>query len=279
MLSPAQFRRVVWDYHTRNGRHDLPWRKTTDPYRILVSEVMLQQTQVERVIPFYREWLKRFPTVRALAASPLGDVLKAWQGLGYNRRAKALWETAKVVVSDHKGTFPTTPEALEKLPGIGPYTARAVCAFAYNTDSIFIETNIRTVIIHHFFTTKTKSRNTTIYGSVSDKEILNVLEKVYPKGRASEWYAALMDYGSHLKRSGVRLNTKSTGYTKQSTFSGSSRQARGAILRALSKGPLPTKRLVMLLGDDREAQLVAQLGRLYNEGLIERVGATYRLPQ
>ncbi len=266
-MTPQKFRNLVWAYHRLNGRHDLPWRATHDPYRVLVSEVMLQQTQVERVIPFYTEWIQKFPNAKALAKVPLSDVLKTWQGLGYNRRAKALHEAAKEITK--LGAFPKTAEELEKLPGIGPYTAQAVMAFAYNKEVIFIETNIRTAITHHFFPAKEK---------VEDKEILEILIKAFPKGKAREWYGALMDYGSALKKSGIRINAKAKGYTKQSSFEGSSRQARGAILRTLVGGPLGAKKLISVLGKDREQQMVAQLSRLYREGLVERVGSKYRLP-
>lgn len=264
-MTVPQFRTRVWEYYRRNGRHDLPWRKTRDPYRILVSEVMLQQTQVERVRPYYRDWLKQFPTAKALAAAPLSDVLKAWQGLGYNRRAKMLHAAGKVIA---KEGFPKTTEGTQALPGVGPYTARAVMAFAYNADGAFLETNIRTAILHHFFP-KTEE--------VHDREILKVVEDVLPKGRAREWYAALMDYGSALKRTGVRLNSKVMGYQKQSTFQGSTRQARGAILRALIDGPMPLKKVISILGDDREEQVVTQLSRLHREGIIELEGTKYRL--
>lgn len=231
---------------------------------------MLQQTQVERVVPYFNAWMKKYPTVRTLAAAPLGEVLTMWQGLGYNRRAKGLWEAAKRVVEEYKGVLPATPEALELLPGIGPYTARAVCAFAHNTDGIFIETNIRTAVVYHFFLGK---------DSVTDEEIREILERAYPKGRAREWYAALMDYGSYLKKSGIKLNARTKGYVKQSVFSGSSREARGAILRALSAGPLSAQRISVILGEERSKQVIAQLSKLYQEGLVERRGRTYHLPR
>lgn len=147
-MTAPQFRRLVWAHYKKHGRHELPWRKTHDPYRILVSEVMLQQTQVQRVQPYYREFLKQFPTARRLAEAPLSEVLKAWQGLGYNRRAKMLHAAAKEIA---KHGMPKTALELEKLPGVGPYTARAVATFAYDADEILIETNIRTVVFHHFF--------------------------------------------------------------------------------------------------------------------------------
>lgn len=264
----TKFSRAVWAHYKKEGRHDLPWRKTCYPYKILVSEVMLQQTQVERVKPFYRAFLTRFPNVEALAKAPLADVLKLWQGLGYNRRAKMLHAAAKEVVAKHTGKFPKTPEALEELPGIGHYTARAVATFAYNQDVLFIETNIRTAVIHHFFPKKKK---------VSDAQIMKVLEKEFPKGKSREWYAALMDYGAHLKRSGIKINAKSKHYTKQSKFAGSLRQARGAILKELAKSPATERRLTGLFGDERVVQVKVALDALLFEGFIEKRGKSFQL--
>ena len=141
----------VWEYYKAHGRHDLPWRKTTDPYKILVSELMLQQTQVDRVLLKYKAFLKLFPTARRLAAAPLGDVLRAWQGLGYNRRAKFLHQAAQYVTNELKGRWPKDEAGLLALPGVGPYTARAVLAFAYNEPVVLIETNVRQVFLHHLF--------------------------------------------------------------------------------------------------------------------------------
>jgi len=228
---------------------------------------MLQQTQVDRVIPFYRAFLKQFPTAKALAAAPLKDALSAWQGLGYNRRAKMLHEAAKQIAN---GGFPKVIFEIERLRGAGSYTARAVAAFAFNEDVIFIETNIRTAVMHHFFPKKK---------AVSDTEMLAILKRAFPSGNAREWYSALMDYGAHLKRSGVRTNHRVKGYAKQAKFDGSLRQARGAILRALLAGPQPAARLVSVLGTEREPQAKAAIASLAKEGLIEIARSRFRLPR
>ncbi len=264
-MNAAGFRKTVWAYYKKQGRHTLPWRppalklrkgKEDDTlYRVLVSEIMLQQTQVERVIPFYTKFIRQFPTAKKLAAAPLSAVLTNWQGLGYNRRAKMLHAAAKEL-----GTRKELSVAeLEALPGIGPYTTRAVAAFAYNRDVIFIETNIRTAVIHHFFPKKKK---------VSDTEIENILVRAFPKGKSREWYSALMDYGAYLKRSGISHNAKSTVYAKQPKFAGSLREARGAILRECTKGTVSRRRLVTLLGTARRAQMKKALSALIAEGLI-----------
>jgi A/G-specific adenine glycosylase len=265
-MSRESFRRTVLDYHKKEGRHDLPWRKTKDVYRILVSEVMLQQTQVERVIPFYKNFIQKFPTAKSLAAAPLADVLKAWQGLGYNRRAKMLHAAAKEHVSKK---FNTVAE-LEALPGVGPYTARAIAAFAWNEDVIFIETNIRTVVIHHFFASGAPR--------VSDAEIIKILEKTLPKGRAREWYSALMDYGAALKRSGISYNARSAKYVKQSKFAGSLREVRGAILRLLSEKSVKEVSLYTLF-PKRQAQVDTALAALVKEGLIRKQKGKYSLAE
>ena len=258
-MTVAQFRETVWAHYKKYGRHNLPWRKTHNPYRILVSEVMLQQTQIERVTPLYKKFIQKFPTAKKLAAAPLSEVLRAWQGLGLNRRAKMLHTATKELTRKKVSTI----AEWEALPGVGPYTARAVAAFARNEDVIFIETNIRTAIIHHFF-----NKNTTLYRSVSDKQIQEVLAKVLPKGKVREWYSALMDYGAYLKRSGISHNARSTTYAKQSKFVGSLREARGAILRAHTEGVTSPARLTALLGPARRAQMKTALEALRAEGLI-----------
>lgn len=269
-MTAKRFRDLVLAHYEAQGRHDLPWRKTKDAYRILVSEVMLQQTQVERVIPFYRAFLESFPTVSALAEAPLSSVLLHWQGLGYNRRAKMLHEAAKAVVREHKGKMPTSVETLETLPGVGHYTARAVAAFAGNKDVVFVETNLRTAVIHHFFPNEEK---------VDDKEVLSILEKALPEGDSRRWYSALMDYGAYLKRSGIRVNAKSRGYSKQAAFSGSGREARGGILKVLAKGPQTEAYLVGILGPDRREQVSTMLAKLAAEGLVDKRQGKYELPR
>ncbi|OGG48846.1 hypothetical protein A2678_00500 [Candidatus Kaiserbacteria bacterium RIFCSPHIGHO2_01_FULL_53_31] len=268
-MSYTSFKKIIWAHCRKHGRHDLPWRQTHDLYRILVSEVMLQQTQVERVIPFYKAFIKKFPTARRLAQASLSDVLKAWQGLGYNRRAKLLREaTQQLVHTTLSGTRLNLIKKLEELSGVGPYTARAVAAFAFNQDVIFIETNIRTVITHHFFQKRRK---------VSDKEIEKILTAVLPKGKSREWYSALMDYGAYLKRSGIKLNTKSKHYAKQSAFAGSSREARGAILRVLSTKESTAVHLTNLLGPDRCMQTNGALEDLVSENLVKIRRGVYSL--
>lgn len=224
MRGVTKLKDTAYAYYVKNGRRSLPWRQTTNPYRILVSEIMLQQTQVDRVVPKYKLFLKKFPTAQALAKASLSEVLLVWSGLGYNRRAKMLHHAAKALV--RLGQFPRTVEEIEKLPGVGPYTARAVAIFAFNTPEVCIETNIRTVFTHLYFPKKKL---------VSDKEIFPYIERDLRLSNIEPryFYAALMDYGSYLKKNGVRINHKSAHYTKQSKFEGSARQARAARLRAL----------------------------------------------
>jgi A/G-specific adenine glycosylase len=264
-----QFIKIVWEYYKQHGRHDLPWRKTSDPYLILVSEIMLQQTQVERVIPKYNAFLKRFGTVRKLAQSSLGEVLVIWQGLGYNRRAKMLHQCAEIVTKQHKGIFPKTQKGLVSLPGIGPYTAGAVLAFAYDISVPLIETNIRTVYLHHFF------HDTT---DVTDSEILRLVSITQDLENPRAWYYALMDYGSYLKKTHGNPNKKSAHYTKQSAFSGSDRQIRGGIIRALTKKPHSRIELHNVLSSSEDLRIDAQIERLKEEEMVVYKRGKYSLP-
>ncbi|HET8581225.1 MAG TPA: A/G-specific adenine glycosylase [Candidatus Paceibacterota bacterium] len=268
--SAARIRRLretVLAYYQAHGRHDLPWRHTASAYRIMVSEVMLQQTQVPRVIEKYRAFTKAFPTVRALAEAPLADVLRAWSGLGYNRRAKYLHEAAKRVVAEHGGRMPTTAAALEALPGIGPYTARAIAAFAYDAPGTFIETNIRAVFIHHCFPGR---------DAVADAELLPLIERAGQGLSPRLWYSALMDYGTHLKQTSGNAARRSKHHVRQQRFEGSLRQARGAILRALADGPVREAALLGALGQPPE-QLERALAGLAKDGLIAKQGTRWQL--
>lgn len=256
-------------FYSAHARGHLPWRTTRDPYKILVSEVMLQQTQVDRVLPKYREFMRAFPTLASLAKAPLSQVLFHWQGLGYNRRAKFLHEAAKMIIAAG-GTFPQSPEALEDLPGVGRYTARAVAVFAFNTPEVFIETNIRTVFTHYYFSDHS--------GTVGDNELLPLIAKDLKRSKMEprEFYAALMDYGSHLKRQGIRINNRSRHYTKQSKFEGSLRQVRGAILRELITKAHTEVSLTKALSISR-ARIRTALESLAKEKLIELRGKQFSL--
>lgn len=255
----------VMSHYERHGRHSLPWRQTTDPYAILVSEIMLQQTQVERVIPKYLAFMAKYPTPECLAKAPLVAILQLWVGLGYNRRARYLHLAAQALTLS--GSYPQTVAAWQALPGVGPYTAAAVCAFAYDERVLLIETNVRTVFIYHFFKEQTQ---------ISDQAIVAQINRVLPLVSSSRlWYYALMDYGSFLKNEVGNLNTKSKHYTKQSPFAGSDRQGRGAIIRALTSGGLTKRRLRQMLPTIHEEIISRQLERLMTEGLLQKKGQTY----
>lgn len=235
----AGFRKLIWSWYRRNGRYDLPWRKTHDPYKILVSEVMLQQTQVSRVIPKYHEFLRAFPSVRALARAPLATVLRVWQGLGYNRRALNVKRMAEVIVRDYGGVIPSDPALLRKLPGVGMATAGAVAAFAFNRRVAFLETNIRRVFIHFFFPRRKR---------VSNAEILEKITATLPDRNIREWYWALMDYGALVFTRIPNPNRRSAHYARQPRFAGSRRQLRGRILaEVLAHGELAMSQLRGLL--------------------------------
>ena len=253
-----QFQAYILWWYSKHGRTHLPWREMYDPYHILVSELMLQQTQVERVIPKYLSFMKQFPNVETLAAAPLKDVLIAWQGLGYNRRAKFLHQTAKAV-TQNAGKFPNTVEGLLTLPGIGPYTASAIATFSYNQPVTVIETNIRTVFIHHFFTDQT---------AVPDSDLLPLIEESVYQENPRLWYAALMDYGSVLKRLLPNPTRKSKTYKKQSKFIGSVRQTRGEILRVLSAVDSIAKSDLLKQLESKQENHLKALEQLLSENLI-----------
>ena len=257
---------LIWEYYHNNAR-TLPWREPDlngvfDPYKILVSEMMLQQTQVQRVIPKYQQFLAQFPTLQSLAAAPLSDVLVAWSGLGYNRRAKYLHEVAGTL---SRLSQPWTVQDLVACKGIGANTAAAVVVYSYNQPEIFIETNVRTVLIHHCFDDRDK---------VADKELLPLLTQLIDAEHPREFYWALMDYGSHLKRTVGNASRASKHYAKQSAFAGSRRQLRGAVLRQLHSHPMTADELGERLVDERLQGVLDDLGR---EGLVSQRDGQYYL--
>ncbi|HSX16813.1 MAG TPA: A/G-specific adenine glycosylase [Patescibacteria group bacterium] len=265
----SAFQKEVWQYYHTHGRHDLPWRRPEadgrlDPYKVLVSEIMLQQTQVPRVIPKFEAFIRQFPSFTVLAAAPLGDVLKAWSGLGYNRRAKFLWQTAQAVAGLPDGQLPITVAELSKLPGIGKNTAGAVLAYAFNKPVVFIETNIRTVFIHHFFADGQL---------VHDRDIADIVAKELPDN-PREWYWALMDYGVNLKQTSGNASRKSAHYTKQTAFVGSKRQVRGLVLKVLGEQARTASELSAKIADERLGDV---LGDLLSEGLIIKQADKYML--
>src|SRR3989338_5009090 len=269
------FRLAVWKHYRESGRHGLPWRLTKDPYRILVSEVMLQQTQVARVIEKYKAFLIRFPNARRLAEAPLSAVLRMWRGLGYNRRAKYLKAAAEVIVRGYGGRVPKAAIVLRKIPGVGPYTASAVRIFAFNEPDVLIETNVRTVYIHHFFVDADVRRwNADERGYVRDADIL-LLDKQVAEGQDPRtWHWALMDYGVHIKKLHGNPARRSAQYTRQSQFEGSLRQVRGDILRRLMKGEPPSPRLRRAEEGEKWEKALAGLEK---DGLIKNEKGKWRI--
>jgi A/G-specific adenine glycosylase len=244
----------------------MPWRQDTRPYYILVSELMLQQTQVDRVIPKFEAFIAAFPDEQSLAESSLAEVLKLWQGLGYNRRAKYLHEAAKSIVSTFYSSFPIGANNLLTLPGVGKNTAGAISAYAYNQPVLFIETNVRTVYFHHFFDR---------LDTVSDAEILPILEQTIDQQNPRQFYWALMDYGSWLKRQGVKNVGQSRHYKKQSRLDGSVRQIRGQIIKALAAGELPSIELERAVTFDERFDVA--LSGLIKEGMVQYHSGMIRL--
>lgn len=261
----AAFRAMILAYYRANSR-PMPWRETRDPYAILISEVMLQQTQVARVMVKYTEFLTAFPGLKELAAAPLPDVLRIWQGLGYNRRALALKRCAEVVVEQHEGRFPATVSELELLPGIGPYTARAVAAFAFDVAEPLIETNVRTVFLHWFFHD---------HEMVSDARILPLVEATLDRDNPREWYYAVMDYGVMLKQKYPNPGRRSRHHVRQSRFEGSNRQLRSRLLREIMAEPgIVLMDMVTRLTADQDA-VERNLEAMQREGLLEKRGSGY----
>jgi A/G-specific adenine glycosylase len=269
-ITPAailSFQKKISRYFSKRGR-DLPWRNTDNPYHILVSEIMLQQTQVERVIEKYGQFIKQFPDFYRFSRAPLRKILTVWQGLGYNRRAIALKQIACKVMEEYHGIFPSDPEVLKTFPGIGEATAGAIAAFAFNQPAIFLETNIRRVFIHHFFSHK---------AAVRDTEISPLIEKTLDTSDPRKWYYALMDYGAMLKKEQENPNRRSAHYQRQSPFEGSNRQIRGMILRVLMKGtPLSKSEIAKRIGRSVH-DVNDNLMQLQKEGFIKKAGGKFSI--
>ncbi len=259
------FQKRVCDYYDTDGR-DLPWRKRLTPYRVVVSEVMLQQTQVERVIEKYRQFLDAFPDFSALAAAPAAQLLAVWSGMGYNRRALALKSLAQQVIKEHGGRLPMESDKLLALPGIGKYTAGAVMAFAFNKPVVFMDTNIRRVFIHEFFHDEENIHDDNIFPLV-----MQTLDAQNPR----RWYNALMDYGTMLKTAKVNPNRRSIHYARQSPFENSNRQVRGMIVKILvEQSPLSLFEISQKIGKDLE-RVKKNIEQLEREGFLAKKGENY----
>ncbi len=264
----THFQKTILDRYYSHPR-PMPWRETTAPYNILVSEIMLQQTQVSRVLSKYPIFIKQFPTIKKLAKAPLSSVLLAWQGLGYNRRAQNLHKTASSIEREYAGVFPDDYDALLSLPGIGQSTAGALMSFAYNKPVVFIETNIRAVYIHFFFQDRTDK--------VTDTELLHLITETLYSKNPREWYYALMDYGVYLKATQPNPSRKSKHHNKQSTFKGSYRQKRAAVLRHVLSHPHSNISFIHTHTGYSAPEITKITEQLVSEGLLrkDKKGAWY----
>jgi len=271
-FSPARYRKfntVIYSAYEKEGRA-FPWREDPGAWGILVSEFMLQQTQTGRVLPYWTNWMKKWPSPKAQSNASLEEVLREWSGLGYNRRGRYLKESADIIVKDFKGQVPDSVEALLKLPGIGNYSAGAIVCFAYNKPVVFIETNIRSVLLHFFFNGRE---------GISDKELLPIIEKAMDKKNPKKWYWALMDYGAALKKKNGNPNRQSAHYTRQSTFKGSFREIRGSIVRALIRGGKSTVDELLNRMDvpAKREDLYKALQALTRESIVSENEGSYKI--
>lgn len=257
------FQDIVWGFYKKNKR-DLPWRpkkvRTVTPYQILVSEFMLQQTQVDRVIPKFLTFIEKFSDMHSLEKASIKDVLHMWSGLGYNRRALYLKKSVEIILTEYQKIIPKDSSVLKSLPGVGEYMSKILPVFIYNKKEILIETNIRTVYLHHFFKNKE---------SVSDKEIVKVIENTLPNKYFRDWYYALMDYGSYLKKEKKIKNIQSASYTKQKPFKGSLRYVRGQILKNLLIKKIKKEEIYNLFPEYTSEQVETVCENLLKENLIQ----------
>ena len=272
------FNRTLFVWHKKNYR-DMPWRQTHDSYKILISEVMLQQTQVNRVRTKYNEFLEQFPNVKVLAKAPLGSVLRVWSGLGYNRRAKFLYECAKTIMAKHGGKFPNTYEELVLLPCIGRSTAGALLAFSFRQDTPMIDTNIRRILARVFFKKKLPS----------DKALYDFAVTLIPRGKGRIWNYAMLDLGATLCTARdhssdcpfMKLHGKVGDFIykkPQKKFAGSRRFYRGQILKLLaSKHELEYASIQKSLKLSKH-DVVSIITDLLKEGLVKRSKGKVTLP-
>lgn len=262
MIDVAIFQKTICEYY-RKERRSFPWRETDDPYKILVSEIMLQQTQTDRVLKKYDRFVHVFPHFQSLAEAPLIDVMRQWQGLGYNRRALALKRASEIVISQFNGKLPSDVKLLKTLPGIGYATASAICAFAFNQPMVFVETNIRTVFIHFFFQDKEM---------IYDNEILPLVQKTLNLEHPRQWYYALMDYGAWLKKSYLNPSRKSFAYRKQPPFPASNRYIRGQIVKLLVRDSFISNHTLVGKLKVGKKRINENLHALQKEGFIRKEG-------
>ena len=261
------FTHVIYDYYKESGR-DLPWRQTRDPYHIFVSEFMLQQTQVERVLKKYGHFILMFPDFETLHRASLLRVLSFWSGLGYNRRCIYMKRCAQIIYTLHGGALPDSVDTLSRLPGIGRATASALVTFSYDRPTIFIETNIRSVFLHFFFGQGER---------VPDAELLTCVEKTLDRSSPRIWYYALMDYGTMLKKFRENPNIRSKSYKKQPPFEGSNRQVRGKVLKVLVAEPHLSENEIALRTKTQSHRVGKVLSELEKEGFIRRMGSMYEI--
>ena len=258
-----EFRKKIRTFYRKNKR-ELPFRNTSDPYKITVSELMLQQTQVDRVIPYYQRWINRFPDWLSLHNSSQQDILATWSGLGYNRRALFLKKITDAVVTIYDGNFPQEIEESIKLPGIGKYTANAIAVFAFNKRVAAVDTNIRKVLLSSF----------QLSPDTTDKEVQKLAELVLPKTKLRSWHYALMDYAKSLPKS---THNKYASKYKQSQFEGTIRQIRGFILKELTAGTTLTRKTISRSLNRDSADVSKAVSELVQEGFITAIGNNIKI--
>jgi A/G-specific adenine glycosylase len=266
-LDTENFQHIILTHYKESGR-SFPWREDTNPWGVLVSEFMLQQTQTERVIDYWNRWMEKWPAPKDLAGASLEEVLREWSGLGYNRRARFLKEAAIQITHEYNGQVPQDRDQLKTLKGIGEYSSGAIACFAYNVPCVFIETNIRRVLIHFYFQDQS---------DIKDNELFPILEETLYRENPRLWYWALMDYGAELKKVTVNPNRRSAHYTKQSKFEGSLRQVRGAIVKTLAKEGAATIEALQSKTGFTYERLTQALEKLHHDSMVAESEGEYKI--